>query len=322
MAAMRKIPDKILAKLDQIDTPAIVVGFGRTLTVAEMEEQPLQHLHISYVGGQLRLPEHPTVPQPIGPFSDENINGREVIHKDQPKYPKSVYMGERPNYGDWSKGSFGLWSTRKVYPRSFIPPRHIAVKINDNEHLRQAEIRILSFRLEPHLVRADAHFEDTLLFYLNLCKEVLGGCDVFKSDVSPRDIISSRKLQWEIFPPGERSFRTELQRRLANASSEVRQRLLARADVIESLNPSKYAIGTGFNSNYYGAIFADDLVVFENLEYGNATYILRDDWERLSQLSRTELLATDADFDRLLHNDSWATILRRIIRDELRKRRR
>lgn len=314
MAGMRAIPNKIIAKLEQITTPTVVVGCGRCVPLTTLAASELSHLGIGYADGKVTLPENPVLPEAsTGPVSDLNVNGREIRHTDQEKFPKRIYLGDRPNYGDWSKGSFSLWQRRMVYPRSFVPPRGITISVSDQGLLETGGCWRLVFMLEQPLVRSEATFEDDLLFCLNLVRETTGCFDVFPSHVAPTDIVAARRLQWEIFPPGQRGFREELERRLTHADAPTRRRLLSRADVITSLNPVQYALGTGFNNNYYGAIFADDLVLFENLDYGNATYLLREDWQRLSQLSRTELLTSSADFDRLIHDSTWEKRLRKII---------
>lgn len=88
------------------------------------------------------------------------------------------------------------------------------------------------------------------------------------------------------------------------------------------LGPRNFVAGTSGFSRYFGAQFADDLVVFENVSYGNAAYVMFDEWERLSQLSRVELLASDEHFVRVPHANSWERRLRELIDDELRKRKR
>jgi len=323
MARMRTIHRRITAKLEQIASPSIVVGCGRCVSLAELAAGELAHLGITYAGGQLTLPTRPIIPPAsTGPISTENVNGREVTHTDQAKISKDIYLGDRPNYGDWSKGSFPLWQTRKVYPSSFIPPRGVSISVSDQGLLESGGCWRLAFTLEPPLVRVEAAFDGDLLFFLSLAKEAIGCFDVYSSNASPDEIIETRSLQWEIFPTGQRGFREALERRLSRSDQATRGRLLARADVINALNPVRWAIGSGFNSNYYGAILADDLVIFENLDYGNATYVLREDWERLSQLSRTELLGSSTDFDRLIHDANWQDRITQLIARERQRRRR
>lgn len=46
----------------------------------------------------------------------------------------------------------------------------------------------------------------------------------------------------------------------------------------------KIVIGNSMFSNYIGVMLEDDLVVFENIEYGNVIYIFYDDWDEISKL--------------------------------------
>jgi hypothetical protein len=58
---------------------------------------------------------------------------------------------------------------------------------------------------------------------------------------------------------------------------------------------------SGFR-RYFGAKFADHLVVFENIEHGNTAYVMFERWETLSQKTRLQLLAGPADgFVRVIH---------------------
>ena len=69
---------------------------------------------------------------------------------------------------------------------------------------------------------------------------------------------------------------------------------------------------------YIGAKFKDNLVVFENIEYGNAIYILFDNWMEISKMSRIEILQRkEKDFIRLPHRKNWEQVLRHNL-DKLR----
>lgn len=59
------------------------------------------------------------------------------------------------------------------------------------------------------------------------------------------------------------------------------------------------------SSAYFGAQFADDVVVFENINFGNAAYVLYEGWKEMSKLSRTELLRDENSFDRIVHSKGW-----------------
>ena len=55
-----------------------------------------------------------------------------------------------------------------------------------------------------------------------------------------------------------------------------------------------------------------------NLDYGNALYILFDNWQEISQMSRIDILKRhERDFIRIIHKDGWEKALKRKL-DELK----
>lgn len=63
--------------------------------------------------------------------------------------------------------------------------------------------------------------------------------------------------------------------------------------------------------------------MFENLRYGNALYILYDDWHDISKRWRLDLLRDhDAKFDRIPHTVDWQFKFIKIMKVELAARRR
>lgn len=87
------------------------------------------------------------------------------------------------------------------------------------------------------------------------------------------------------------------------------------------MNPKSYIVGKGGFSRYIGAKLGDELVVFENIRYGNALYVLYESWETVSKRSRLDLIqGTDADFERIPHVDGWAEQLRAAVRKKRTKR--
>jgi hypothetical protein len=66
-------------------------------------------------------------------------------------------------------------------------------------------------------------------------------------------------------------------------------------------------------------------VVFENIEYGNAVYILFDNWEELSKISRLDLMSGkfNGSFERVVHISGWKGKVKTIVagkRAELKKK--
>ena len=322
MAFLRTIPSRVIKKLRSISTPTIRIACVLELSKDDIEKLGLSRLGIKIEDDSIIVPSNNVFPdESFGQVAHENIHGKEIIDKESPKIDKDIYFGERPIYGDWSNGSFSLWQTKKVYRKDSVPPRGYSLNINSQSVKTQAEKWKVTFSIEPVLDRNSTEFNTELIFTISLLREVTGNFDVFASDVTTDEIANTRIVSWEIFPPGKRDLKTEVDRRLKNSDERTRKIVLDRAGTIESLKPLQYILGSGLASNYYGALFANDLVVFENLDYGNATYILYENWQELSKLSRTELLKGYRNFDRIIHDTRWADQLTHIINHEIKKRR-
>lgn len=240
--------------------------------------------------------------------------GWEITRKDLPKVSKDIYLGERPIYGDWSNGSFSLWQKRDVYPVEEHGPRDYTIEV---DLLRTIDGDFLfKFALDCTLSVDDEGFDGDLLYCLNLLQENTGSCGVESSETSRQDFIATTLVDWEIFPPG--SFDCFL----AKAKSTTTDNRQANNQIIEErvaefrrLSPESYILGKGGFNRYIGAVLPNGVVSFENLRYGNALYVLYEDWEEVSQRSRSELLkGTSANYERIPHVDGWEKRFRNAVR--------
>lgn len=69
------------------------------------------------------------------------------------------------------------------------------------------------------------------------------------------------------------------------------------------------------------ALYADDLVVFESMIYGNTLFMLYDDWKEVSKRSRLGLRrGTTAKGNRIVYTDGWEDRFHDLIEDQLEKR--
>lgn len=226
-----------------------------------------------------------------------------------------------PNFGDPDKGYHEICVTRLVYQRKHIAPREwcIRVELLKEEHLDDG-VRLFTFKItvDTILCKTESLFRDDLFFALNLLQENTFSCNVFDAKTTKEDFLKTRSVGWEIFPAGS------LERAICYATSqiektdEVKKRIEHRAEFLQSLKPTEYIVGFGMNRRYFGAKFKDNLVVFENIEYGNAIYILFDNWMEISKMSRIEILQRkEKDFIRLPHRKNWEQVLRHNL-DKLR----
>lgn len=316
-----KIPPRIEAKVKSFKSDDCVVACVMSIGADKIDAGLFRHLEISRVEGQPVFPEQIVPPKQIGRYSRYNIDGREIVRDDLPKEPRTWSI-EAPNYGDWSRGSHEVDFSKDAYPREYFAPKLVPITIRYEGEDIQKQKHIFRFTVDQVLNREAANFWDELLFNLNLLQENIGNHDVFESDATLDDYLRTLYVNWEILPPGESE--EMINRILAHSGKDeprVRERVVDRYNFLRSLNPQNYIAGTNEFRRYFGAQFADDLVVFENVEYGNAIYVMFDNWMELSRKSRTELLSSStSEFVRIRHTKTWKRRLARLIYDEMWKR--
>jgi hypothetical protein len=320
---LRKISNNVLLQLDQIGSDDIIVASVTQIPESAIRKGHFQHVGISMVDGILHIEHDVLIPlSSMGKYSAWNRHGYTIVWKNRPKVSKT-YSWEVPNYGDWSKGSHSIDMSREVYQRNFVAPKLHPIKIELlGEEIKDERYYVCKFVVDEVLSKQQTDFQDKLLFNLNLLQENTGHCGVFASDASTDEYLHTLYVDWEILPPGERE--QNINRILNNPTEDEtrkNQRFIERYDFLVSLNPQNLIKGTNGFRRYFGALFADDLVVFENIEYGNAIYVMFKDWQSLSKLSRTELLSgSNFDIVRIPHmRGRWKKQVRDIIHEKLEK---
>lgn len=313
---IRKIPDAIHHKLRKIDQDEIVACFSLKVDKDMILAGELRHLGITFEASGLVYPKEHLPEATRGRFSRWNIMGREIKRRDLPK--EIFYTSiDVPNWGDYSKGTHTVNLPRERYPVDYSPPRHITLLM---ELLNEDTVNgIYLFRViaSEVLSKNATDFHEWLFFVLNLLQENLGGFDVMPSGLTKEDYLKTHVIGWEILPPGNRKL--FVNRLFAGLTETIQARLVVeeRYDFLESLGAKEMVFGTSGLQRYFGAKLDDNLVVFENLEYGNAMYIMYEDWESLSQKSRVDLLTGrfGENFDRVIHSGEWQDKVRNLIRN-------
>jgi hypothetical protein len=79
-----------------------------------------------------------------------------------------------------------------------------------------------------------------------------------------------------------------------------------RQATIESYGPSEKAVGQAGFLDYVAYIFKSrSLVVLESLQRDNAIYILGDNWEAISRMSKSQILNGSLHLARIVHSEGW-----------------
>lgn len=315
----RKLPSSFQSTIDGIKQDLVKVAATKTILRSEIAGGLYAHVGLRCEGGELVVDEPSIPPLGIGKWSDRNALGWDYKRKDWPKVHKT-WTFETPNFGDGARNGWSMRSlTKEVYQHQVFEPQGmtIAAEVLDD---RGGEKVIVKFEISPVLSRTMPEFELMLLWSINVLQENTGVANVFASTVSHSDFLKTISLDWQIFPSGtaEEVIARLHEHRDAQNYVDYDRHVRERIQLFEQFEPVAYVLGQGGFGSYFGAQFSDDFVVFENLKYGNAIYLLYENWEAASQRSRLDLLRdSDAHFDRVTHSEGWQLRLTAMLQDKL-----
>jgi hypothetical protein len=303
-----KLPSSVLNALDAVSTPLVTVAQAKSIPLSDIASGHYKHLGLTLANGAATVGEAVLPPANFGKWSVRNREGWERKRTDLPKITKT-YTWETPNFGDASTyGTHTSYRDREVYQVEFDEPRGHKIK---TEILKASDgttpAVLVKFSIDTMIDRQAHGLEKELLWALNVLQESTGVAGVYPSDATRQDYLGTIELSWEIFPPGTADEVIVLLRKRRKGKATKPDLIIEdRLKLFDSLKPSAYLAGTAKFAAYIGAKFAEDLVVFENVHYGNALYVLYDDWRDISRRSRIDLLrGTSERFDRFVHTEGW-----------------
>jgi hypothetical protein len=195
------------------------------------------------------------------------------------------------------------------YPRTFIPPPSVEFTVRSTTEGQKT--------LSTDSIRYIEDNYDEILHRINLFLEIFGMCDVRHENLD--DIISCqvRNLNWRILPEGRRPWselRNDVESIINSAPRGNRPFIYHRVETINTYEPNFVGVGHGGFHGYLIFGFSDmDIYVLESIHYGNATYVLGDDWETVSQLTKAEVLNENRHLYRMIHSSDWADNISEIL---------
>lgn len=308
-----KIPGHLLQEAKSLGTSHVMVACAKTIGESEVKDGLYSHLGITVAGGELKAPASLVPEASTGPFSARNIDGAEIVRKDLPKEDRS-YSWEVPNWGDWSNGSHTQTRDYKGYPREFVSPKELEISIEVAKTFDNPRRFVVKFVVEQVLDINAKDFDRNFLENINLLQENVGAVSVVPSTATLQDYLATVTLSWEILPPGDVGTVVQSIVKGSKLSQEKHALLQERVQMLQTLKPDAFVRGTSGFVRYFGAKFAENLVAFENLAYGNALYVMFENWEALSKRSRHELLSGSPEgFHRIEHRSGWKSELREVV---------
>lgn len=238
------------------------------------------------------------VPSAEGPATFFNARGKEIIRNDLPMITKSRTINT--SWKDWHGHTHHGTQTRsyEAYPREHIaPPGEFLTAVDIAGGIAMAT-RVID-RTEP---------EESIAHLLNIYLECFPGFEIV--DPSLAAPVRVQKINWRILPPGKFPFERAMQALdsyLDQLTDSDRAVATSRIRTITRHEPDFMAVGLGGFSEYIVFGFTRrHRYVFESPESGNATYIFRNEWEAVSQLTKREILQEQLQEARIIHTSRWA----------------
>lgn len=241
-----------------------------------------------------------------------NANGKWEVHRDRPKEPRYIrtvlwrwtqWAGRDKEEHEGFKDIF-----RDCYPRDFVDPP--AVELTYME--RDGERLVVS----PELLN-DSRSADRNRHTINLLLELFGECETVARDLTRLSPPAIRKVNWHMLPSGRHPWerlRDHLDEALKRRSEDTRRVIMDRQETIRSYGPTDIFIGAGGFDDYLAYVFpARKLVILESVRKDNALYVFGRDWQRVSQLSKAEVLSNRFHLARIVHSDGWKGRLARLM---------
>jgi hypothetical protein len=318
---IRKIPAPIKTQLQHLGR-YVIAACARTYDTTELVSGKLKHLGVLVSGEKVTIPDSVLPPATSGKYSDRNVNGYEVVRKDLGKQTH-YHTVETPNWGDPYYGTHHVDLPYEKYPRDFHGPQHIRIKMSSpSAKAKPGGRNLIIFEVDKVLDKKAKNFDESLVECLNLLQENVAASGVRKAGATTAEYLQTIRVAWEILPPGTIGEVISRVFKGRTPTAEDTEAVTERYKFLMGLKPEKLIYGTSGFQRYFGALIQNDLVIFENVEYGNAIYVMFENWKTLSQRTRTELLSGryGDNFDRVLHVSGWKKKVKAIIKQYVKQR--
>ena len=253
------------------------------------------------------------LPSVVNNYAKKNAEPFFTVNKSLPleEYTQTVYWTRY----EWAgKGQFNpvtdfSYITKRRYHRDYFAPFSVYFTlITDDE--------------KQSIVSDDILFSEgnhsKLLNTVNMLLSLFGECLI---DFSKRQSDTKRVVvNWDILPKGEYPWSIvketlgNFTKRYTKTRSEM---MLRNCEAIYEKHPDFVAYGRSGFKGYAIFGFSDkNLYILESVMPHNATYVLKNDWEAISQLSKAEILSHSLHEARIIHSKNWQINFDKIMEDK------
>lgn len=253
------------------------------------------------------------LPSKIGPVSLFNAEGAIVIHRNRPM--ETVFRQVEWHWTQF-QGRFSRQEQSKIvdvpykrFPRTHLIPPSVELRIGTTA---EGE-RVL---LAPQITFTGEDNKN-LIHIVNLFLEILGFCEFFTNNIDNLIQAPVRRLNWRLLPSGKRAWkdlRPEVLKVVSRAEKGNQPVIEHRLEEINRFKPNFFAIGHAGFAGYVVFGFTErNIFIFESVYTGNATYVFGSQWEKLSQLTKMQILDGRLHLDRIFHRAGWEKRLQMVL---------
>lgn len=288
------------------------IGAGSTFRVVAAFPDPPDAL-VERVGLAAPLRDGDTVlPRAVGPISRFNARGRWDVRRDLPKEPRYI----RTVTWRWTQWA-GRDQTehedfrdiyRDCYPRDQVLPPAVELTVTTIEgvrHLSTPELTKSPDRAEHNKQR------------INLLLELCGSCELLTKDRRSLPLPSIRRANWRLLPSGEypwTKIEAHIDAAVGKRSDDAKRVIWDRQQTIKEFGPDEIFVGEAGFDDYLAYVFRSrGIVVLESVRKDNAIYVFGLDWQRVSQLTKADIIRGGLHLTRIIHSTGWKTELARLM---------
>ena len=250
------------------------------------------------------VPGETILPSPVGKHTMHNAEGTALPDKSQPL--ETAYRTVEWHWSEWH-GHDRIERTRYVdvpykrYPRKYIAPPSIELTLSTDPQGDRV--------VHTSVIKDWRNAEPLLVHVVNMFFEMFGVCSFYDGERNPIISAPVRRLNWRVLPPGRHPFpsiKAELLDALSKAPEQKRVLAEHRVAIVNKHEPEFAAVGEGGFRGYVVFGFpAQNLYILESVLYGNATYVFEEQWEKLSRMTKAEILSEGLHKERFVHNVGW-----------------
>ena len=307
MAGYASVPEHIVEEIQSLNGADFRIGVSKAASMESIEAGKYKDLGVTTVDGEVEATS-PLLPGKPGRWATWNLEGRDIPRPDWPRRPRSWSM-TTPNFGDGARYGYSTRvRTRMITAMQTLHGKAFSFDVSATK--RPDGKILLNFMLEP-VFPSTIHLESSdLLMAVSLTREVVGVPRVFAANSGSNSWQDKQDFDWEFLPVDHDGKPTLDYDKVADTlgipqGSAIRDTFKERYSTIRGMDPKAIRYGnTGFSR--YVAFEFDKAVVLENYSYGNAAYVMYEDWQELSQRTRLDLLSDpSAKFERVIHTGDW-----------------